>query len=238
MSRNCKIQGPRISVFLAEANLVTCQLMAQALSRPRNRISVVGFACESKDVLKFLTNSQMDVAVISVNLKDGSLMGFKVVRELRAVRPNVRAIILVDSPTPEMIVSAFRSGAQGLFRRNTSLTALCKCIRTVYEGQIWASSEELHCLLEALTEATPMHIVNSQGTDLLSCREETLVRLVADGLTNREIASHLNLSEHTVRNYLVRVFNKLGISSRVELTLYAVSHRQSTQHEIELSAKA
>jgi DNA-binding NarL/FixJ family response regulator len=67
-------------------------------------------------------------------------------------------------------------------------------------------------------------MVNAQGLKLLTPREEQVVALVADGLSNREVARELNLSEHTVKKYLFRIFDKLGISSRVELVLYAVSH--------------
>jgi DNA-binding CsgD family transcriptional regulator len=69
----------------------------------------------------------------------------------------------------------------------------------------------------------PMRVVDPSGIRLLTKREEDVVRLLGDGLQNREIARELNLSEHTVKNYLFHVFDKLGVSSRVELILYAVS---------------
>jgi DNA-binding CsgD family transcriptional regulator len=81
-------------------------------------------------------------------------------------------------------------------------------------------------VLEALGQVAPLHIVNAKGKSLLSKREEEVVACVAEGLTNREIARQLTLSEHTVKNYLFRIFDKLGISGRVELVLYALSHRE------------
>jgi DNA-binding NarL/FixJ family response regulator len=93
----------------------------------------------------------------------------------------------------------------------------------VHKGQVWASSEELHYLLEAVTEPMPMRFATVAGKPLLSARELDVVRCVAEGLSNREIAQRLTLREHTVKNYLFRIFDKLGVSSRVEVVLYALS---------------
>jgi len=74
-----------------------------------------------------------------------------------------------------------------------------------------------------------MRVVNADGMRLLTKREEEVMRLVAEGLQNREIAEELKLSEHTIKNYLFHIFDKLGVSSRVELVLYAVSSAKSVQ---------
>jgi DNA-binding CsgD family transcriptional regulator len=78
-------------------------------------------------------------------------------------------------------------------------------------------------LLEALGEALPLRVIDARGTELLSRREQEVVRCVAEGLSNREIAQRLGLTEHTVKNYLFRIFDKLGVSKRVEVVLYAYS---------------
>jgi DNA-binding NarL/FixJ family response regulator len=109
--------------------------------------------------------------------------------------------------------------------RTHSLKALSKCIETVHKGQIWASNEDLEHLINALTHIEPVQFNRSDGTPLLTRREEDVVRLVADGMKNREIAERLKVSEHSIRNYLYRIFDKLGVSSRVELILYAFNQR-------------
>src|SRR5439155_12346332 len=108
---------------------------------------------------------------------------------------------------------------------------LCKCIQSVHQGQIWANSEQLKYLVEALSEVTALRIVDAKGFKLLSAREEQVVALVADGLSNRQVATELCLSEHTIKKYLFRIFDKLGVSSRVELTLYAVYRGRPQQAE-------
>ena len=98
-------------------------------------------------------------------------------------------------------------------------------METVHKGQIWASNEDLEHFINALTHIEPLHFNNSEGALLLTRREEDVVRLVADGIKNREIAERLKVSEHSIRNYLCRIFDKLGVSSRVELILYAFNQR-------------
>jgi DNA-binding NarL/FixJ family response regulator len=105
------------------------------------------------------------------------------------------------------------------------MKALSKCIQTVHMGQIWASNEDLEHVLTALIHAKPLEFNNADGLPLLTRREEDVVRLLADGLKNREIAQKLEVTEHSIRNYLYRIFEKLGVSTRVELILYAFSQR-------------
>jgi DNA-binding NarL/FixJ family response regulator len=99
----------------------------------------------------------------------------------------------------------------------------------VQEGQIWANSHQLNFIVDALAHAAPFRVKNANGKDLLAKREQQVAKLVAEGLNNREVAQRLGLSEHTVSNYLFRIYEKLGISGRVELVLYIV--RQEQPHE-------
>jgi DNA-binding NarL/FixJ family response regulator len=102
-------------------------------------------------------------------------------------------------------------------------------VEQVHAGQIWADSSELSDLVEAISQLAPMRVVNADGMRLLTNREEDVVRLLTEGRQNRDIAHELKLSEHTVRNYLFHIFDKLGVSSRVELVMYAVSRAKRMQ---------
>jgi DNA-binding NarL/FixJ family response regulator len=123
------------------------------------------------------------------------------------------------------VIGAFRSGARGIFcLTNTHFRLLCRCIQRVADGQVWANTEQLTFLLDLISEVPSTRVINSSGRQLLTPREEQVVALVAEGLSNRDTARELKLSEHTVKKYVFRIFDKLGISSRVELVLYAVHH--------------
>jgi len=102
-----------------------------------------------------------------------------------------------------------------------------KCIEAGHQEQIYAHNKDLEHLPNALSHFKPLHLDNSNTMPLLTCREEDADHLVADGLKNREIAQKLNVKEHSIRNYIYRIFEKLGVSSRVELILYAFSQRDN-----------
>ena len=93
---------------------------------------------------------------------------------------------------------------------------------------MWAKSEQLCFVLDAFVETAPMHILSAKGEELLTPREKDVVRLVADGFGNREVAQQLGLSAHTVKNYLFNIFDKLGCSSRAELIMYVLSNSAIT----------
>lgn len=165
------------------------------------------------------------IALISEELEDGPQAGFKVLQKLRQSHQGVAPVMLLRCSKAECVIDAFRWGARGVFYRDQPLKALAKCIRTVHEGQIWANNGDLEHLLAALSRFRPFHVNDAKGMALLTQREEGVVRLVAEGMKNREIAQSLGVTEHSVRNYLYRIFDKLGVSTRFELILYAFSQR-------------
>jgi DNA-binding NarL/FixJ family response regulator len=191
--------------------------------------AVVSCATDRASLLKSVRQIKSEVALISVDLQDGLLSGLVALREVQEADPDIRSILLFDRSEPQLVVEGLRAGARGVFSRgNFDFAALRKCVRRVSEGQIWMGNTELEYALDALIQARPLRVVNPNGLNLLSRREEEVMRLVAEGLGNREIAEQLNLSEHTVKNYLFHVFDKLGISNRVELVLYAMSNSKAS----------
>jgi len=213
-----------IRVIVADGTRMGSQLIADALKTDL-RFDVAGVCAASDEVLERAAAVQPDVVIINVNLDDQPLKGFEVAKQLRTVHSGTKVIVLLDSPKRDLVIRAFGSGARGIFCRAQSIEALRKCICIVHAGQVWASSEELRIVLETFAESAPTRLVDSRGAVLLSKREQDVVRCVTEGLTNREIAQRLKLSEHTVKNYIFRIFDKLGVSTRVEVVLYAFSQR-------------
>jgi DNA-binding NarL/FixJ family response regulator len=199
---------------------MNCQLLITALQRYR-RIQIVARATNSEQILSGARSNRPTVALISASLQDGSLSGFAAVRELRAQSTEIRTILLLDSAEPGLVIDAFRAGAKGIFCREDSLNSLCRCIEAVHAGQIWANSVQLESVLDAFARVAPPRLVEASGKVPLSKREQQVAQLVSEGLSNREIAQQLKLSEHTIKNYLFHIFEKLGMSSRVELVLFA-----------------
>jgi len=214
----------RISVLVVTADSMTGELLKNSFAHGRTGFTVETLTGTSQKIIGELGSHKADVTLISEELQDGPEAGIKVLQKARESN-GTSPIMLLQSSKPDQVVNAFRDGARGIFYRSHSLKSLSKCIQTVHKGQIWASNEDLEHLLNALTQIKPMHIQNSHGMPLLTRREEEVVRLVADGLKNREIAQRLKVKEHSIRNYIYRIFEKLGVSNRIELTLYVISRR-------------
>jgi two-component system nitrate/nitrite response regulator NarL len=212
----CSTSETAIRVIILDANRMSSELLADALKR--DRFDVVYHGSKLADAVYAAGRS--DVALLSVAASD-PINVCEIVRQFRSVSPPVQVIFMIEVPKAEIIVEAFRAGVRGIFPRSTSIRMLKKCILAVHDGQIWAGNEELNYLLGALAEPRHFRLTDARGSELLSKREEDVVRCVAEGLKNRDIANELGISENTVKNYLFRIFDKLGISSRVELILYA-----------------
>ena len=131
--------------------------------------------------------------------------------------------MLLNSVERDLVIDAFRCGAGGIFTPSHSINVLPKCICTVHSGHVWVSNEQIELLLELVSRLRALQVVRPGGMALLGSRERQVLGLVAEGMRNQEISEKLNLTEHTVRNYLCRISEKLGLSSRVELVLYALS---------------
>jgi DNA-binding NarL/FixJ family response regulator len=213
-----------VGVLVADSNQMQCQLLVNALRR-RSEFCVSSCGLDSEAILETLASASIHVVILNAERTGGRWQDMTIVRRLHLAHPDIPKILLLDAYNRELVVSAFRSGVKGLFCFSAyPFRLLCKCILSVRHGQVWVNNEQLLYLLEGLAQVPSLRMVNAQGLKLLTPREEQVVALVADGLSNREVARELNLSEHTVKKYLFRIFDKLGISSRVELVLYAVSH--------------
>jgi len=222
--------GGSISVLIADADRLSAHLIADGLMRGRHDIAVVAVSNSSTETIRELEKSQPDIALISAHLEDGRLRGYHVLQSVQVLSPKTITIMLIPDPERELVVDAFRGGARGVFCRLESIKLLSKCIRTVHEGQIWADTRNLAFILEFLTELKPLrHIKPGGGMTRLTAREAEVVHLLADGLSTRDISHKLALTEHTIRNYLSTIYDKLGVSSRVELALYAVAREDLTR---------
>jgi two-component system, NarL family, nitrate/nitrite response regulator NarL len=224
-----------IRVLVADGSPIHTHLLADALKRDSG-LEVIAFDSNSAGLTEAVKIQHINVVVINSTLDGQPGRGFAVLRELRAAIPGIRAVILMDSSTDEAVLSAFCAGARAVFSKEEPAQVLGRCVRSVHQGQIWANGRELAVAIEALAAAPVVRAVTANGMNLLSKRELQVVRSLAEGLTNREIAERLKLSQHTVKNYLFRVFDKLGVSSRVELLFMTLSNAASTEAHAPYSA--
>jgi two-component system, NarL family, nitrate/nitrite response regulator NarL len=204
-------------VLIVDRDSMSSDLLANALTRERNcRASAVA----SADVLLNLEADRAGLVVIGAELTRESRNGFDLAQTVCRAHPGILIVILLNQSTHESVVNAFRSGARGIFSRQQPMADFLDCIDHVRKGFIWAGAHETTLLLDALRCIPSPDMTMADESSPLTARELEVVRCAATGKTNKVIAAELGLSEHTVKNYLFRSFEKLGVSNRVELLFY------------------
>jgi DNA-binding NarL/FixJ family response regulator len=218
----------RITLIWGNPNQLYCELIAKEFRYRKCRIDVIKSAVDSSSLLGLFASVRADVVVTNARLRDGPRAGYRVIQQLRKTSPKTHIVVTLDSVDRQQVIDAFRNGAHGVVSGDDSFEVLCKCIEAVARGEIWASRRELYYVLDALSTVPPSRLTTEGESNALTKREEDVVRLVAEARTNREISQQLMLSPNTVRNYLFRIFDKTGVSNRMELVLRTL-HREEDE---------
>lgn len=220
-----------IGVLVADSNQTQSQLLCGALRR-QGAFKVGGCRPELSECLSVLESDPADVLLLADGIADDRNRLYELLRGVRSGYPNLAMVLLLDNYDRELVVNSLRSGARGLFcLASMPFKSLCRCITSVHQGQYWTNTEQMGYVIDALSIGPSVRLINSRGQAVLTPREEQTVNLVTEGLNNREIARELNLKENTVKKSLLRIYDKLGVSNRVELVLYALSHWQQRSSE-------
>ena len=225
MSQSEQRAKDRISVLIITADNISSELLKNAFARVQEDLMVQTLTGTSREIIDGLGANEADIAIISDELQDGPETGIKVLQQIRHSNGTAAIMLLKDSE-PERAIRALREGARGIFYRSHSLESLSKCIRAVHQGQIWINNEDTESLIKVLVNAKPFQFGNGDGAPKLTRREDEVLRLVVEGMKNREIAQTLKVKENAVRNYISKILQKLGVSSRVELVLYVLARRE------------
>ncbi len=234
--RNMETEGlegaETISVMVADSNQMQVQLLVTALRR-RQDLKVASCALEVEAILRAIKTTAPQVVILSSDCPKDDSSPMTVLQYLHLSYPNIPKILLIDKWQPELVTGAFLSGARGVFCfADHPFRLLCKCIRCVHQGEIWINSEQLNNLLREVRQVPSIRKSLPVGAKQLTPREEQVVGLVAGGYSNRQTARQLALSENTVKKYLFHIFEKLGVSNRVELVLYAVAGGETKESPI------
>jgi two-component system, NarL family, nitrate/nitrite response regulator NarL len=207
-----------IRILIADRNRMASELLAESLDRD-SRFEAVGVGGESAttDVLSAVSARKPDVVVISADFDCGAKKGLQAARAVNAHCRHVHIVILLELSARESVIAAFHCGAKGVFCRSKPLDEFRSCIERVSRGEIWANCVETEYLLEAARNTPSCDGIDSDKVGMLSKREVQVAERAAQGYSNKQIADQFRLSEHTVKNYLSRVFEKLDVSNRFEL---------------------
>ncbi len=183
-------------------------------------IQVVGDAADGREAIKLATETEADVLLLDLSMPRTT--GLEALRELSEQGAKIRTILLTGTADRQEIVQAIRLGARGVVLKDASPETLIEGIAHVAAGHYWIGPERMADLLESVKPAarTP-----TRPADTLTPRELLIVASVVEGATNKRIAEQHEMSYQTVKNHLSNIFDKLGVSNRLELALYAIAHR-------------
>jgi DNA-binding NarL/FixJ family response regulator len=195
---------------------------------------VVAQASDGRQVLEVL--QQLEPDILLLDLKMPGLDGLATLQRLQAARNKTRVIVLTASDDKNEFVQAMKLGTSGIVLKQTATELLIKSIRKVHAGEIWLDSHTTAAVIRqfvANEEPPPQQVPQSapprdRERSPLSQREREIVALVAQGFKNKEMAEKMFISEQTVKNHLHNIFDKLGVSDRLELALYAIHNNLHT----------
>jgi two-component system nitrate/nitrite response regulator NarL len=183
---------------------------------------VVGEASDG-DMLDLVRKTKPDILLLDLSMPRQD--GMETLRELAASRLPVRTLLLTASIEKPQIVQALKLGAYGVIMKESTTQRLFDSIQCVMAGQYWVGRESVSDLVRALRSVTPADDGVRARDYGLTTRETEIVTLVVAGYSNPDIAQRCSISEQTVKHHISNVFDKLGVSNRLELALFAVNHR-------------
>ena len=211
-------EKPKIRIALADDHPIFRDGLRKLLVLEED-FEVVAEARDGKEVLDILQKLEPDVLLL--DLKMPGLDGLATLQRLQAQKAKTRVIVLTASEDEGEYVQAMKFGTSGIVLKQTATELLIKSIRKVYGGEIWLDSRTTAAVMRQF--AAPGDAASKdRDRSPLSQREREIVVLVAQGFKNKEIAERMFISEQTVKNHLHNIFDKLGVSDRLELALYAI----------------
>ena len=184
-------------------------------------VQIVGEASNGNECVKMLAKLKPDILLLDLRMPEKDGLG--VLEEVNFDSLPTRVIVLTAAEDDRDVVRAMRLGARGVVLKQSASDLLLKSIRKVSDGEIWLDNRMTAEVIDAFKKSSESG--QRREKPLLSDREKEIVQLVAQGFRNREIGEKLFISEQTVKNHLHNIFDKLGVSDRLELALYAIHHR-------------
>jgi len=184
---------------------------------------VMGECPITPGVVQLARNLKPDVVLLDLGLPGRS--GLQVLRDLAQLSPSVRTLVLATAAEESAILEAFYLGARGVVLKGSPRQVLVESIRSVTQGEYWLEGEIVPILIEALRKSPPPQNGALCERDYgLTPQEWKIMGRVANGSSNKEVGQEFSISERTVKHHLTNIFNKLGVSGRVALAVFALEH--------------
>jgi two-component system nitrate/nitrite response regulator NarL len=217
-----KANAKQIGILIADAQVMFREALRSLLEREPD-FCILGEAGNGREALQLANSLKPDILLLDLTMPRVS--GMEALRRLAGVPTQARPILFVESPEKSQIVEALKLGARGILPRRTTTQMLLKCIRAVASGEYWVGHQNISDLIECIRSTDPAPEPRDSNGFRLTRRELEIVTSIVDGYTNKEIAKRLSISEQTVKHHLTSIFEKVGVTNRLELALFAMHQR-------------
>jgi len=195
-------------------------------------LCVVGEAVDGEEALKMVREFKPELLLLDLSMP--KVHGLDALRDLGKSEIQTRTIVLTASIAREQVIEALQLGAHGIVMKHSATDLLIKSIHSVMAGQYWLGQESISDLVQVIRRVTPQHTGSKTRQDFgLTPREREVVGLIVAGYTNKDLAQKLGISEQTVKHHLTNIFDKLGVSNRLELVLFAIDNQLIDRDRIE-----
>jgi DNA-binding NarL/FixJ family response regulator len=210
-----------IRIVIADDHPVVCIGVRNMLSET-GEFDVVGDASDGDEAITQTLELGPDILLLDVQMP--RLPGLEAMRAIMNGMPTVKIILLTSTISTQQIIEALHIGARGIVLKDALADHLQTAIKTVSGGDYWIGGKRVINLVSALHDLMQQAQVPQRKTYGLTPRELEVVGAIVEGCSNRDIAKQFNLSEETVKRHLSNIFDKTGVSTRLELALFAIAH--------------
>jgi DNA-binding NarL/FixJ family response regulator len=209
-------------ILIADDDPIVREILRNMLGSPNSGFTVTGEARNGDETVRLARELKPDLLLLDLLMPN--LPGLEALKEMTSADFLVRTIVLTASITKQQVLQALQLGARGVVRKD-ALGELVSAIRAVLDGQYWLDGKVVPNVVQLLNDLAASTKTDTPRNDFgLTPRELEIVALVTEGCGNREIAGRLTISEETVKRHLTHIFDKVGMSTRLELALFALDH--------------
>ncbi|MBT9331443.1 response regulator transcription factor [Acidipila sp. 4G-K13] len=214
--------APPIRILMADDHPVVRIGVRNMLQADEN-LDVVGEAGDGDEAITQTLELLPDVLLLDLHMP--RLPGLEATRSIMSGSPTVKIILLTSTISTQQIIEALQIGARGIVLKDALTEHLTSAIRAVASGDYWIGGRRVVNLVGALHELMQQAAVPERKTFGLTPREMEVVGCIVEGCSNRDIARQFSLSEETVKRHLSNIFDKTGVSTRLELAMFAIAHQ-------------